>query len=193
MTGLESTLGHYPHLIAAIEAAATLAAVITSLVIALAASRAARTQLRASANLIFILHDSIPRATAPRYVAVWITNTGVMALRLPFAFFYWGLPFQRAGWQVNPIDFYADDEWVAQRTYPIEVAPRASTTIYLATEKMLVDAVEKIKADLGPSRAWRLGFLRATVLTDDGRLFRVSLSKELRALVEEGRYRSVPP
>src|SRR5262249_32846397 len=82
--------------------AGTLAAVVTSLVLAWNARRADRTQLRAVANLMTIFHPTIDPKTAPEFLTVSITNQGKWPLRIPSTFFYWKVPFKRGVMLIMP-------------------------------------------------------------------------------------------
>jgi hypothetical protein len=83
------------HTVAALAAAGTFAAVITSLALAYIARRADRTRLRVRANLVTIFHASIDPKSAPEFLQVNITNHGRWAVRIPAMFFYWKAPLKR--------------------------------------------------------------------------------------------------
>jgi hypothetical protein len=72
-----------------------------------------------------------------------ITNAGITPLRVPFAFFRWQLPGQKnASVMVNPLDACATDKWVAQRTYSVEISPKA-------TEYFMISDLATFKRRLG--------------------------------------------
>src|SRR5271169_218507 len=114
--------------IAAFGVLSTFLAVIVSLALALLSSRAIRTRLRASVEIYTIAHDTLDPKNPPRYLAVDITNTGAMPLRVPLSFLRWKLPLRRNVWLLDPLDSYSGDPLIAQKKYPVEIAPRASQT-----------------------------------------------------------------
>jgi hypothetical protein len=94
---LDDMLGRYPHIISAVETLATLAAVVVSLGLSYVAHRANKTRLTARLFLTVILEDGVPPDQRPEYLTVSITNAGMMPLSIPFAFFFWRLPFRPWG------------------------------------------------------------------------------------------------
>jgi hypothetical protein len=92
---LDLILGHYPHVVATLEAVSTFAAVVVSLALASAARRANKPRLKAWVDIGTIVHSTIPPESRVRYLTATITNTGITPLRVPVAFFHWQLPRQK--------------------------------------------------------------------------------------------------
>jgi hypothetical protein len=176
---IEEFFKAHQHTLAAIAAFGTLAAVVTSLVLAWSARRADRTQLSAFANLITIFHPTIDPETAPEYLRVRITNQGKWPLRIPASFFYWKVPFKREYMMVRPRDLTAS-RVIAAKGYPIEVAPRTSESFFISE---LATFKQEVKRMLGANTfvdRVRFRFIKGFVQTDDGETFRVKLSPEVR-------------
>ncbi len=145
------------------------------------ADQKSRTQLTAFANLVFIVDDTVDPENPPTFLSVGITNTGIMPLRIPYSHFVWKNVFQWRGYMlIRPMDG-SPNEWFPQKHYPIEIAPRASETLYLSSETMFLDEAKRMKA-ANASFLGKLGirFIRAYVQTDDGAWFRVKLAKQVR-------------
>jgi hypothetical protein len=179
---LDHFLGHYPHLIAGLEAISTFAVVIVSVSLALVSQRASRTRLNASGSISFIIHDLVEdKDNPPTYFTINITNTGVMPLKIPFAFFHWRIPLRRRGaWLVNPLDYYGVDSWAPQKKYPVEINPRASDTFFVSditTFRQMI--VEHFVSRTGFLERYQFRFSRPRVVTDDGATFKVKLQPEV--------------
>jgi hypothetical protein len=178
---LEHFLGHYPHVVAGLEAVSTFAAVVVSLSLAALARRANQTKLRARLYIAQLIQQGIDRRNPPEYIVLSITNTGILPLRIPFAFFYWKIPFRRSLMLIRPLDsFQGADPHLPSRPYPIEIRPRTSETIYLRTLHFARDNFKEMRQ--GKNRAMRFlsGFMKAKVTTEDGRTFNLKLSKDIR-------------
>ena len=183
---IEDLLGQYSHIVAAIGALSTFAAVVVSLVIALWAQRGNRTQLIASMYIVDLVWEGVRVQKPPQYITVAITNTGTMPLRIPFAFLYWKMPFQwRTAFVVTPLDCFKGDPYIAQKPYPIEIRPRANEYFYVGTP----DLQKKENTEMWKKYPWRLYFLRRFIRfmvgTEDGQKFRVKMSKEIRRMMAE--------
>jgi hypothetical protein len=144
------------------------------------------------------LHHTLAGREPPTYLTVEVSNLGIMPALVPLSFFRWKKPFNRGVWVVNPLDFSATDEWVPQRTYPIEVPPRAAKTFWLQTIGQFREQIVA-SGSIGATR-WeraRHPFLSAIAITDDGRMFPVKLDKtvrqELRTLAATQRRSSAAP
>ena len=130
---IDGVLGRYPHIIAALEAIGTVAAVIVSLVLAFASRRAHRTPLRAEVTTLqLFVTDTLPSGR-PGYTSVSVTNTGILALRIPFAFFYWKIPLYRTAFLVKTLDHYPGNPDFRQRSYPVEIQPNTTETFSIST------------------------------------------------------------
>src|SRR5262249_29762103 len=176
---IEEFFKAHQHTIAAIAAAGTLAAVVTSLVLAWNARRADRTQLRAVANLMTIFHPTIDPKTAPEFLTVSITNQGKWPLRIPSTFFYWKVPFKLGVMLIMPLDL-ASSRWIPKKNYPTEVAARTSESFYISDLPTFQQEVKRMRgADTFADRI-RFRFIKGFVQTDDGETFRVKLSPEIR-------------
>jgi hypothetical protein len=167
------------HTIAALEAASTFAAVVVSLVLALLANRSSRTRARVSVQVQFIFRPTLDGKTKPEYVTATITNIGVMPASIPISFLAWKVPFYSDYLQAVPWDYAQHDRWAPQRVYPTEIKPRASETFFLPDlsgfRTTMAEKLQRIR--LLPCR---IRFIKAIILTADGRRFRVKLDKSVR-------------
>jgi len=192
---LEHFLGHYPHVVAGLEAVSTFAAVVVSLSLAALARRANQTKLRARLYVAQLLQQGTDPKNAPEYIALSITNTGILPLRIPFAFFYWKIPFRQSLSLITPLDYFQGaDPHLPSRPYPIEIHPRTSQTMYLRTVRVARENFKEMRQ--GKNRAMRFlsGFMKAKVVTEDGRTFNVKLAKNIRREIKAARTgKSQPP
>jgi len=186
---IEEFFKSYQHTIAAIAAAGTMAAVVTSLALAFLARRADRTRLRAFASLMTLVHPTIDPKTAPEFLRVSITNEGKWPLRIPASFFYWKIPFRRAHRVVLlPLDLAvgqqfwknAPSDWIPKKTYPREVAPRTSESFFMSDLATFKTEVKRMRGADTFADWLRFRFINAFVETDDGKTFRVKLSPDVR-------------
>jgi hypothetical protein len=134
--------------------------------------------LKAWANLM------IDGKNAFEFLTVSITNRGKFSLRIPSAFFYWKVPLKRGVIMIFPLDFYGT-ALIEKRSYPIEVAPRASETFLISDGTVFKQDVKRFRVDTIAHRL-RFRFIRAFVVTDDGETFRVKLSSEVRKVWSVG-------
>ncbi|MGB6175341.1 MAG: hypothetical protein WBF43_03130 [Methylocella sp.] len=188
MLELEEFCKAHEHTIAALGAISTFLAVIVSLVLAFASRRASRTQVNACALICSIDHPTLDRKNRPKYVRVDVRNTGIMPVMIPFSFFYWRMPFRRSMWIAIPLDFSQTDKWVRQKTYPVEIKPRASESFFVSViSRLRCNFRDDIFAGANFLDRCRFYFLSARLVTDDGKIFNVkmgrTLRKELRALL----------
>ena len=179
-------LGRYPYLISAIAALGTYAAVVVSLMIALWAQRANKTKLVARIYVVDIILEGVAVKKPPQYITVSITNTGTMPLRIPLLFLSWRLPFQwRTTFAVSPLDFFKGYPYIPQRSYPVEIPPRANECFHVGTP----DLQKKEAIEIWKKYWWRLyifrWFVRFRVATEDGYGFKVIMSKEVRRIMAE--------
>jgi hypothetical protein len=120
------------------------------------------------------------------YVTVLIQNLGLQPVSIPLSFFHWrvplqwGEPFNRQGWLVTPWDYSQEDPLVPQKHYPVEIRPRSSETFFLADMDMFRQQFGEVFATANSFQRFRFRFLKARLLTDDGKLFDVRLSPQLR-------------
>jgi hypothetical protein len=116
-----------------------------------------------------------------RYITATITNTGILPLRVPFAFFYWQLPGQKnASVMVNPLDAYATDELVPQRQYPVELLPKATDPFIVSDFATFQATFAEMLREQNFIKRVLYRFVHLTILTDDGRRFRAKIGKDLR-------------
>lgn len=181
---LEAFFTAHEHTVSAVEAASTFAAVVLALALSFISQRANRTRVKARASVTQIVGGAI----YPTYVSVDITNVGLFAVTVPMAFFYWRIPFKRDWWLVQPLDYTQSDPWVRRNSYPVEIRPRSSQTFVLSD----IAEFHSMLRDDFIGQTWldrcRFAFLRATVRTDDGRLFKVQLDQSLRKEIEQIRH-----
>jgi len=151
------------------------------------ASRAARTRLRATGSLKCFYHPTLDPTKPPTVLAVTVTNTGSMTLRIPAGFFMWKALLKREYMTQPPMEFNQTFPYFAilgePHSYPVEIAPRASETFYICEKAGLESEAKRMlranKSFLDRLRFW---FIRALVQTDDGKMFRVKLSREVRKI-----------
>jgi hypothetical protein len=192
---IEEFFKAHQHTIAAIAAAGTFGAVVTSLWLAWRTRREDRTKLKAVARveLIARTHNNIDGADVPRLLTVSITNQGKWPLRIPANFFYWKMPFKRAVWVIpldlptymsvpsRPLDLTDNSPWIAKKKYPTEVAPRTSENFYISNLPTLRQDAKKRPDTFADRLRFRL--IKVYVETDDGETFRVRLSPVVRRAI----------
>jgi hypothetical protein len=161
--------------IAFVEAFSTLAAVIISLSLAISASRANKPRLKAWVDTSRMVHSTIPPETRLRYLTATITNTGIVSLRVPVAFFNWQLPGQRNKtlW-VTPLDA-SGDERVPPRVYPFEVLPKTSHPFIVSDIATFQENFAEIIRAQNFIKRILYRFVRVTIITDDGSRFRAKI------------------
>jgi hypothetical protein len=182
---IEQFAADHRNTIAAVEAVSTLGAVLFSLAATWLAQRSKRTHLHASVTKTQIVQAGEAPQDRPRYISVDIVNDGDFALRLPFSFFSWRIPFSGEFATVNPHDYYGIDAILPAVPYPVEIAPRAShkaNVSNLATfRETMMEMMEGIK--------WfprlRLRFIQAYVVTEDRGIFKAQLTKNNRDELEQ--------
>lgn len=188
---LEQFSQAHQHTIAALGALATVAAVLVSLVLALIAQRTHRTRIKANASVSFIDHETLKGKPKPEYITVMITNLGLMPVVIPFAFFHWKFPFKSDYWMVNPWDSAQHDPWVPHRQYPVEIRPRHSQTFFITEMSTFKETMTDMFLRARPSW-WRARFIKAIVVTDDAKIFKVKLDRPLRRELAELRRAAQP-
>lgn len=188
--GWEAFFGSYQHSIAALEAFATVAAVVLSLAFALMAQRATRTRAKAFAQIVTMHHVTLGDSR-PAYVTVYIRNAGLNSLMIPFSFFYWRMPFEwekpfsQRGWSVVPWDYSQGDALVPQKHYPVEIKPRSAEDFFLADIETFRVGFREIFEGANFLERCRFRFLKGRILTVDGKLFPVKISRTLRKELRE--------
>jgi hypothetical protein len=178
---LEDFAGRHAHSIALLEAVSTTAAVIVALSVSYAAKRANRPRLTARATISLIIYgDGRTIEDAPTYITVQLTNVGQVPIRLHSTLFSWRIPFMRNAWMAMPVDELGD-EHVPKRSYPFVLFPNTSETIYLSSLERFKAHIPRILDSGRLGRKISARFVRGSVYTDDGSLFRARLSADLRA------------
>ena len=182
---LEQFLGRYPHLITALEAASTFAAVAISLCLAVASWRGRKTRLRARVHKSLLIIGELKRT----YVTINIMNTGLFPLRIPLSFFLLKIPFRKITWAMMVLDAFDTIHPVPKRKYPIEIPPRASEIFYIGDITTFRPSLyQQVKKTKGLTRTL-FKFVRVIVVTDDGRYFTAKVDKDVReefkAIAEE--------
>ena len=182
---IEELFKAHQHTIAAIAAAGTFLAVLTSLGLAYSARRADRTKLKATAGLWYLVDSPIDPKTAPRLLKVVITNYGRFPLRIRSNFFYWKVPFRTEIMQQAPVDRISTGPW-QWREYPVEIAPRTTETFTITTLENLEQEAKRMRGANTFADRLRFRFIRAFVRTDNGETFRVKLSSDVRKVWSVG-------
>jgi hypothetical protein len=165
----------------------TFSAVVVSLTVALLSQRANRTRIKALASISIIMHSTLEGKEPPTYITISIRNVGVLPAVIPYSFFRWRVPFSRGAWIINPWDGSTHDEWVPQKRYPVEINPRHSQTFFLADVNAFRDELKKMLGKASFFERCCFRFLKAEVLTDDGKVFRVKLDWGLRTELRAAR------
>jgi hypothetical protein len=176
---IEELFKAHQHTIAAIAAAGTIGAVLTSLWLAWRANRADRTRLKAGADIVLIFHMPIDGKTVPKFLRVSITNRGKWPLRIPAFFFYWKIPFKRGVMQVTPLDV-SGSPLIPPKRYPVEISPRASENFHISDLPAFEQEAKRVAGAETFADRLRFRFIKAYVRTDDGETFRVKLSPKVR-------------
>ncbi len=170
----------HQYTLAALGVLSTFSAVVVALFSSLIALRASRTKLRARASINVIYHSSLQGKEQPKYLVVSIRNLGIMPVHIPMGFFHWKLPLKRGLHEVLPLDYSALDEWAPQRKYPVEIKARGSDTFFLSDISMFQEYALK---DFVGTTVWsrfRSRFVSASVFTEEGKVFKVTLDSSLR-------------
>jgi hypothetical protein len=183
---LEQFSQAHQHTIAALGAVSTFAAVLVSLGLALIAQRSSHTRIKARVSASAILHSTLEGKPKPEYVTVSITNIGNLPALIPLSFFRWKVPFRSETWMISPWDFWQHDVWIPQRHYPSEIRPRGSVTVFLSDlagfRTTMAEAFNEVR-----HFRWRLRFVRAIVITEDGKIFRAKVHKKIRGELAKAR------
>ena len=172
---IEEFFKAHQHTIAAIAAAGTVGAVVTSLWLAWRARRADRTQLKAHADIV----PSFDGQTTQKFLKVSIANIGKFPQYISSAFFYWKVPFRGEVTNVWPVDLLGNP-FIPSKNYPFEISPRASANFYISDLPTLEREAKRMRGADTFADQVRFRFIRAFVRTDDGETFRVKLSPEVR-------------
>lgn len=138
-----------------------------------------RTRINARASVTHIVHQTIEGPEYPTYVTIDIRNRGNLPASIPLSFFFWHVPFKRGYWLVTPHDYSAEDQWVPQKQYPVEILPRRSKTFFLSEISVFrKEFPARLARDTFLNRL-RVRFLRALVRTEDERMFKVEIDRSL--------------
>lgn len=187
---LEEFFKAHHHTIAALGVAGTFSAVHISLTVALLAQRSNRPRIRARVAINIILHSSIEGPDYPTYVTVDVTNVSLVPVSIPMSFFFWKIPFRRGLFLVMPLDCAQADQWIAPKTYPVEIKPRTSVSFILSDiETFRKEVKDKLMGQTFLERL-QFRFLRARLRSADGRMFSARLDK---SFVQECKKIAVAP
>jgi hypothetical protein len=179
---IEELCKRHEHTIAALEAVSTFSAVVVSLWLA---SRSSQTRLTA-----YITKQIIIDATTtdrPEYLVAIITNTGVMTLYIPLSFLLWTRPYRKkAGWMLNfPLDYFGTDKAIQQRQYPVKLEPKATHQVMISDIVTFRQVMQECLLSQTRIGRFIFRFVRTTVQTTDGRMFRAKISKEIRQELQD--------
>ena len=182
---IEEFFKAHQYTIAAVAAAGTLAAVVTSLGLAWGARLANRTKLKAVANIMLIFSTPIDGREIPKFLQVRITNNGKWPVHIPANFFYWKMPFKREYMTVIPLD-QSGHHLIPPKNYPKEVLPRTTEHFHISDLPTFKQEAKRLRGADTTADRLRRRFIRAYVRTDDGTTFRVKLSPEVRQVWSVG-------
>lgn len=177
MNSLETFFFNYEKTIAALGAVSTFAAVVTSLYLA---RRSEKTRLKSYVSGTFITHSSIDPNNRPKFVSVNIINLGSAAIRIPFSFFCWKVPFCKESLLVCPFDSFGIDPMIPVRQYPFKVEPKHSESFIISDRETFYTEMKKAFDRFWLFPLLRANFIQAIVCTDDGTVCKVNVSKQLR-------------
>jgi hypothetical protein len=184
---IEQFFQAHQYTVAAVSAFSTLAAVLVSLGLALIAQRSSHTRIKVHVSARVIMHPSLIGKPKPEYVTASITNVGNLSAHIPFSFFHWKIPFNGGrSWMVNPWDYRQHDPWVPLRHYPAEIKPRGSMTVFLSDLAGFRTTMAEAFNDVHHFR-WRLRFIKAVAVTEDGRIFKVKVDKKIKGELAKAR------
>lgn len=186
--GFEAFSDRYQHSIAAFGVLGTTVAVVVALRSSAQARKAAQPQLKAMVSVqdIFYALDEIypTTRTSPSYVAVRLTNTGNVPVRIGSNCFSWRLPFGKGVWWVPPIDLRGDDH-IDRRQYPLDLLPNTSETLFLSPLQQFEDGLPRLLQSGRLPVSFAARWLTATVYTDGGKLFPVTVDESLKVSVRK--------
>ena len=104
-----------------------------------------------------------------------------MPVSIPLSFFYRKLPLKQELLGVLlPHDYSQADEWVPQKRYPIEIKPCSSEGFFLTEIEMFRQQFLKVLVEASVFDRYRWRFVRARVVTDDGKVFSVNFTPSIR-------------
>ena len=113
-----------------------------------------------------------------------VTNIGLMRAKVNSFCLLWNYPFAEHSYLFQPHDAFVGDPIVPYAAYPVTIEPNESHGIVFISEdaffKMFTD--EKIQSFLGRLFA---RFMTLKINTDDGRVFKVKLNKQIRSIIKE--------
>jgi hypothetical protein len=173
----EEVCKSHEHSIAAFEALSTFAAVVIALWLS---HRAGATRLTA-----YVTKEAIFDAATddrPEYLVAVITNTGTMTFYISLSFLLWTRPYRKTvGWILSfPIDYWGIDKNIQQRTYPVELQPKASKHLFISDISTFRQVIRECLLSQTPASRIIFRFVRATIQTVDGKFFRAKISKSIR-------------
>lgn len=173
--------------ISALSSVSTVAAVVISLIVAWHSAWSTSTRYKASVNVMEVWGGPYIDGPKPTFLALHITNKGVMPLRIPFSALYLRTPFKRSFLLLPPADSDAGgrsmDSILPGKTYPVEVAPRASASLYYADPEALRARLAEDYVKMKWHEKILFRFTRIKVATDDGKVVTVRMDKRVRAAI----------
>lgn len=188
---LDHFLGYYPHVIAALEAISTFAAVVVSLSLAFAAGRSSKTRLTARVSELVFIHPNVPEPR-PSYIVARVTNVGILPLRIPLSFLMFKVPCRKTAWLMMTLDAFPlaqrnlprqklSDRLVPYQNYPVEIAPRANHSFYVGErETFLSSLYDNMLMKMKVYERVLFRFVRVTITSDDGMRFTAKIEKGVR-------------
>jgi hypothetical protein len=84
-----------------------------------------------------------------------------------------------------PLDYWAADDRVPQRKYPIELAPKASHQVIVCDIPTFRQTMQDCLLEQSKLGRFIFRFVRASVQTTDGSYFRAQISNEIRQELRE--------
>ncbi|MDA0782888.1 MAG: hypothetical protein O2970_11950 [Proteobacteria bacterium] len=163
---MEEFFKNYQYTFSAFGAVGTLLAVIISLYFGYRALKTQQTQIKAFLNIY-----ELTEPNTPEYLAVNITNVGLIAVSISSSFFCFRLPFSTTAFLVIPLDSGNSDINIPSKSYPHKIEPKHCEFFILNTLDSLV--LKNIKG-------WLVNFIRAEVHTSDGSILKVKVSKDIK-------------
>lgn len=181
---IEQFFENYEHTISAIGAFLTFLAVVISLWVTALNSHAHRTRVKAAASIRLILVREIPKEEWPHYFVIKVTNVGIMRAKLDSNCLHWKVPFGKQAMMIIPYDTRGD-QYAPAKVYPLIVEPNESVMIYATTLSQYEAMFQEKFIGTGISK-FLASFMYLSLMTVDGRKFRVKMDNEVKSHIKIG-------
>ncbi len=186
---IEAFFSDYKNTISALGAMSTLAVVITSVWLA---KRSEKTRLKAKVYGSVIMHNGMDLNNPPKFISVNVVNMGNTAIRIPFSFFCWEVPFCKQQWYINPMDHFGGvHAIIPKKMYPVRIDSKHSETFIISDRATFHSEMTNAFQQIKFLSTLRANFIKASVSTEDGMIFRASISNELKKELKQSSKRTL--